>query len=306
MNREPLVSQELEPANPTLWAVKSYLDLISRDDRLVYGDGLKRLYVMSTGLATYNEDEIEAATRKAEKMGTIPNGLYGFMIQSILKNCFLYGKVLADLIYERITSIANGDIRNPNPRVKFSPESARRYYYVPSADFVGKALKAINEDCFASNSIFSPRPTVTSIQDVANQADFILTQMQVDEGHIFPQVSTFGAIDKVIDSLLYILENEQKYPTSDADYKTRSRGALKILWFIAKLLLGDLTIVPDRKDLCAVDLEHKLAMTDGTLVAIPFPIPQSMTLFSDNDHLGVSMKGRIYLSAVAAASFDRS
>lgn len=305
MSDLPSITQDIEPAPPVLWAVKSYLDLISRDDALVYGPGLKRLYTMSSGLATYNDEDIDAATAKAEKMGLIPFSLHSFMMTSILKNCFLYGGVLSDLINERIVSIANGDVQNPEPTVKYSPIAARRHFYVPPATFIKRALKAINEDT-GYHTNWGGHPNVTTVQDVANEADFILTQMTGNEGHIFPGESSFGALAKVVSGLLGILEMESTYPSDSLDYRRRSRGALKILWFIAKLLLGDLSVRPERKDINLVDLERKIHMADGTLAAIPFPIPQSIALFNEyGSSSGVSMKGRFYLAAVSAAAFDR-
>lgn len=303
MSKTPLVAQEIRPANPRLWAIKAYLDLISRDDPLVYGSGLKRLYTMVSGLPTFNEVDIISVTKKSEKMGLLPASLHGFMMRSILKNCHLYGITLCEMINSRIVSIANGDIVNPDPQLKYNPIESRRYYYLPDFNFVKRVQKALLDDINGDFG-FGNKPVVTSIQDVANEADFILTQMQGNEGRIYPNQSSFGALSSVVDRLRAELELEANCPVENRDYRRKARGALKILWFIAKLLYGDLTVRPERKDLSVIDLDSNITMSDGTLAAIPFPIRQSLGLFIDDEGHGLTMKGRTYLSAVAAAAFD--
>lgn len=309
MTSQPLISQQFKSANRFLWVIKTYLDLISKDDQLIYGIGLKRLFVMKSGVATFNDGDIQAITDKAETLKLIPYNLTTFMTSSIIKNIELYGKELQRLIQRRIVNISTGEVRNPDPLFKFSAEEARRYYYIPPITYVQRLQQALAEDVdLRGRYSFSP-PAVVTLQDIANDGDILLTRMQISEGHLAPMETSWGALVKVIEQLIDILESESRYGFKDQDYKLRSRSALKILWFIGKLLLGDLSPSPARRDLNLVDLDSKLNFTDGTLAAIPFPLPQTMEIFSDFDgqnKTGISTKGRIYLSAVAAAAFYQS
>ena len=304
MTIEPLISQQIKSANKFLWAVKTYLDLISRDDSLVYGSGLKRLYALSSGVSTLNESDIEAIAAKAERLNLIPNNLHGFMVSSILKNIELYAKELQRMINSRIVDISNGDVKNPDPLFKFSAEEARRYYYTPPASFLVRLQKALIEDTNITSYSFS-NPVVNSLQDVANDADILLTRMQIDEGHLLPVETSWGALSRAVDGVVERLESEAKYAIPDQDYRIRARGGLKILWFIGKLLMGDLSVKPLRKDVNLVDISGTLNLTDGTLAALPFPLPETVNVFSDFDGKGLSMKGRFYLSAVSGAAFYR-
>lgn len=298
---EPLVSQQAKPTNSFLWAVKSYLDLISRDDPLVYGSGLKRLYSMSSGVATLNDEDIEAITAKSEHLKLIPNNLHGFMVSSILKNIELFGRELQRIINNRIISIANGDVYNPYPLLKYNAILGHRYFYTPPAYFVKRLQKAIIDDTGLRYS-FSP-PLVTSIQDVSNDVDTIMVRFNTDESRIELTETSWGALSKAVDDLVEILSSETRHAIKDQDYRTRSRPALKILWFIAKLLNAELNFTPQRKDVNLIDLNNKLNLSDGTLASIPFPLKETVNLFSDNDSRGITLKGRIYLSAISAVAF---
>jgi len=306
---EPLISQQFKSANRFLWAVKTYMDLISRDGPLVYGIGLKRLFVMKSGVATFNDGDIQAITDKSEKLKLIPHNLTTFMTSCVVKNIELYGKELQRLIQKRIVQISNGEVRNPDPLFKFSAEEARRYFYIPPITFIQRLQKALAEDLDNRGRYSFSQPAVVTLQNVADDADILLTRMQIEEGHLSPTETSWGALVKVIEQLIEILERESRYSTTDQDYKLRSRPSLRILWFIGKLLLGDLTPAPARRDINLVDLDTKLTMSDGTLASIPFPLPQTVEIFSDFDgqnKTGVSMKGRFYLSAIAAAAFYRN
>lgn len=307
MTHEPAISRHIQPANAKLWAVKTYLDLISTDGALTYGSGLKNLYTMSIGLDTYNDSDIVDATNKAISLGIIPHSLHDFMIASILKNCRLYGEMLHQMIQQRIIAIATGQVINPAPTLKWNAVEARRSYYVPPFPFIARAKKAAIDDYGSDDGFYQTYGSgiVTRIQDVANDADFILTQFQGNEGHITAQQTSFGSVNTVVNSLLNILKDEANCPTARADYKRRSRGALKIIWVIAKLLMGDLTVKPDRKDLELIDLSQSLKMSDGTLASIPFPVPRVSGVFQDQEINGISFKGRTYLGAVSAAEFHR-
>ena len=304
MTIEPLISHQIQPANKFLWAVKTYLDLISKDDPLVYGSGLKRLYAMTSGIATLNDSDIEAIVSKSERLNLIPQNLHGFMTSSILKNIELYGRELQRLINDRIVSIANGDISNAVPFLKFSAVEARRFFYVPPTTFINRLQKALIDDT-GYHGYGSGQPQVNTFQDVANDAVVLLTQMQINEGYSTPTQTSWGALTKCVEGLVETLESEAKYPVPDRDYRIRARACLKILWFIAKLLIGDLTVKPLRQDVNMVDLDQRLNLSDGTLASIPFPLPQTVSLFSDDDGRGITLKGRFYLSAISAAAFYR-
>lgn len=306
MTAEPLISQQFKSPNKFLWLIKTYLDLITRDDPLVYGVGLKRLFVMKSGVVTLNDDDIQAITAKAERLKLIPGNLSTFTTQCVVKNLELYGKELLRLIQKRIVGIANGEIRNPDPLFKFSAEEARRYYYIPPVNFVQRLQRALVQDIDLRGRYASSVPASVTLQDIADDSDILLTRMQISEGHLAPSETSWGALTKCMEQLIDILEAESGYDVADQNYKLRARPCLKILWFIGKLLLGDLSPQPPRRDLNLVDLDSKLNFTDGTLASIPFPLPQTVELFSDFDgqnKSGVSMKGRFYLAAVAAAAF---
>lgn len=305
MITQPPISRETKPAHKFLWAVKTYLDLISRNDPLVPGAGLKRLYVMSSGISTFNESDIEGIVAKAERLKILPMNLYGFMISAVLKNCFIYGKELQAIINGRILDIANGRISNPAPTAVFDASRARREFYVPPATLIKRIDKALRDNYAGSNFVLSGS-MVTQLQDVANDADLVLSQMQGNEGFISNTESSWGALANAVNELTNNLERESLYGTVNTDYRRSSRSSLKILWVIAKILMGDLTIRPKAEDMGLVDLDKSLSFTDGTLAAIPFPLQETARLFSDNDGNGVTMKGRMYLSAVSNASVYRS
>lgn len=298
---EPLVSQQAKPINSFLWAVKSYLDLISRDDPLVYGSGLKRLYSMSSGVATFNDRDIEDITAKSEHLKLIPNNLHGFMVTSILRNLELYGRELQRIINRRIVEIANGDVYNPYSLLKFNAILGHRYFYTPPVYFVKRLQKAIIDDTGPRYS-FSP-PLVTSMQEVANDADMIMAHFNTDESRIEMTETSWGALSKAVDDLVELLASEKRHAVQDQSYRDRARPALKILWFIAKLLMTELNFAPQRKDVNLIDLNNKLNLSDGTLASIPFPLKETVNLFSDNDNRGITLKGRIYLSAISSAAF---
>lgn len=300
---EPLSSRQVKPAHKFLWAVKTYLDLISRDDPLVYGSGLKRLFVMASGVATFNETDIEALVAKADETRTIPQNLHGFMTMSIAKNIELYGKELQRIIQDRIIGISNGDVANPIPTAVYNADRARREFYVPPAPFILRMKKALDDDIGLRDLNFLP-PVVTSIQDVANDGDLLLARMQMDEGYNSPTETAWGALANVVEGLVSVLERDALHGPV-VDYRIRARGALKLLWIISKLLMGDLTVKPLSEDITLVDLDQRLNLSDGTLAAIPFPLRETVDLFSDEDSLGITMKGRFYLSAVAGAVFYR-
>ena len=111
---------------------------------------------------------------------------------------------------------------------------------------------------------------------------------------------------EVVRKLVNILAIQAEYPYEQQDYRVKSRSILTILWVITKLLYGDLTIRPQSKDVNMVDLDSKITISDGTLAAIPFPTKQTVTTFSEEGPGGLTVKGRLYLSAVATASFYRS
>lgn len=302
----PAVSYRVTKANPKLWMVKSFLDLINRPDPLVPGEGIKALYVMSIGLDTYNEEDIHDATRKAQAMGLIPFGLTGFMTTCILKNCLVYGKLLQSMINDRIVAIARGDIENPPATLKWSPKEARRYYYLPPFVFLQKLQKALLDD-YGYDSHQSSRPIVNRLEDVVVDAELYLNQAQGSEGYSTPQQSSFATLTRCVEDLVSVLDQEIRYPSDQHSYQRRAMYSLKIIWFIAKMLMGDLTIRPDRSDMEIVDLNGVINISDGTLAAIPFPTNSTVKPFCvmDEGH-GVTLKGKTYLAAASLAAFDQS
>jgi hypothetical protein len=306
MSVEPLVAQTVAPANSFLWAVKSYLELISSDGQLTPGSGLKRLYVMSSGVTTFNDKDIEALTQKAEEEKMIPN-LRGFMNQAITKNLHLYGMELQRIIAERVSDISNGVISNPPSFVTFNADEARRFFYAPPATFLVRLSKALDNDGSMHDYNFtSTGPLVTSLRDVAFDADLLLDQLQGQEGYASPTETSWGALMKLVNALMDRLEMEARYTGVEATYKNRPRSCVKILWVIAKLVMGDLTVNPQRRDINLIDLDQTINLSDGTLAAIPFPLRQTVDLFADTDVKGLSMRARTYLSAVSAAAFYRT
>jgi hypothetical protein len=300
---EPLVSQVIKSPNRYLRAVKTYIDLISRDVPLVYGSGLKRLYALSSGVATLNDEQIEGIAAKSEALNLIDYNPNHFMMKCIFKNISLYGQELKRMINARIISISNGDVRNPDPAVKFSADEARRFYYLPPASFIKRLQKVLADRVDAKYITTHVGP---SFSEVCNDAVFLQSRMQLQEGHMSPNESSWGALMNVVEGLADLLESEAKYVLVDDNYKDVARPALTIMLFIGKALMGDLTDAPLRKDINLVDLEGKLNLTDGTLASVPFPLRQTVSVFADNDHHGVSLKGRDYLSAVSSAAFYRS
>jgi hypothetical protein len=285
--------------------VKSYLDLLTRNDELVYGGGLNALYVMSLGLDSYNDNDIIDATEKAKRLGMIPHGLKGFMITSILKNCLSYAKMMQEMINDRLVAIARGDIANPQSQIKWSAAEARRYYYLPPFVFLQRLQKALAEDYGSDDH--RGIPIVNRIEDVAIDADLYLIQAQGNEGYSTPQQSSFRALTEAVDNLVQMIKSESDYPYDAQTYTRRAVPALKIIWFITKMLLGDLTVRPDRKDMEIVDLNKQLNISDGTLVSIPFPTMSTLRCFTYlEEGNGVTMKGRTYLAAASLAAFDQT
>lgn len=304
MNDDLEVIAKIKKSDARIWVVKTYIDLLTRSDDLVYGSGLKRLYVMSKGNTAFNHTSIIDATNKAISMGLIPEGLKGFMNSCIAKNSYLYGVILKDIIEDRILSIASGDVVNPEPRVRSNPERSRRYYYTPPASFIKRLYKAIKTD-FGPSGFYMP-PAIPSFEEVALESEYILTRMSGSEGYSQPEQTSFKGILSCVNALVTILESSS-CNTSQEDYKAVPRNILKILWSLAKLLTGDLTTEPRRSDIEAIDLTTRISISDGTLAAIPFPIPASLDLFCEYEegNRGISMKGRTYLSAVSSASFNK-
>jgi hypothetical protein len=309
VSKEPLVSQTIAPANNFVWAVKTYLDLISGEGQLTPGSGLKRLYVMSAGVTTFNDEDIKAITQRALELKILPTSLRGFMNQSISKNIYLYGQELHRLIAARVVAISNGDVRNPESFVTFNADEARRHYYVPPVTFLKRLKKALNNDTAIHDHGLRHSVTgalVTNLSDVATDAELLLVQLQGQEGYSSPVETSWVYLMKQVEELVDLLRREANYSGREATYKNRARSALKILWVITKLLLGDLSKEPQRRDTNLVDLDQELNLSDGTLAAIPFPLQQTVKLFTDDDYQGVSMRGRMYLSAVSAAAFYRA
>lgn len=302
MSAEAPVTYMIAPANKFLWAVKSYLFLLERKDPLPYGEGMKKLYSMSSGIATLLDGDIDLITVKSERMGLIPKNLDAFMMKSIIKNCKFYAERLAEMIENRVVAIAEGRVKNPEPRLKYSPVAARRSFYLPPTNLLKRIDQAIAAD--VPQGRWDNAAPVPSLNEVSQDAIVILSRMQVNQGHIFPNQSSFGATTKIARDLVEAISRELSPYNERYDYSLRARSALTILWMIGKLLYGDLTIHPERYEINDIDIGKKLSITDGTLAAIPFPIQQTIEFFNENGPGGLSLKAHKYLSAVSAASFS--
>ena len=299
MSREAAVTHDIQPTSPYLYMVQCYLDLISRRDDLTYGSGLRRLYVLANGLDTYNDEDIIAATEKAVRDKFIPHQLTGLMYQGVAKNCYLYGQGVAEMINDRIVAIANGDVRNPLPQMNWNPAEGRRFFYHPHVSVLKRLKRALQVDAGPDFNL-GYTPDVT-INEVAGDAEMHLNQLQGNEGYASQPESSYTLISNCVSKLVEVLGSEAQWAGNpNCDYRNRSRSALKILWYFAKLLYGDLTTRPMRKDVNLVDLDCEFRMTDGTLAAIPFPTQRTMLVFADAEvPAGVSIKAHAYLSAVS-------
>ncbi len=304
MSRQALITRTILPSHPFLDVVKTYLDLISGDNRLTYGEGLKRLYVMRSGIATFNDPDISAIVHKASHLNMIPDGLNGFMVSSILKNLYLYGQELQGLIEDRLLDIAGGYITNPTKQINGSPERSRRFYYTPPITFLQRLQKSVDACKFATVKMCEE--TAFSLANLATEADGLLMQLRISDGTISPNSAAWGALHKVITDLVEVLTFENIRPLYDQDYKYKARNVVKILWVIAKLLHGDLTTYPDRRDQVFSDINALKNISDGTLAALPFPVKHSLDYFNENDFHELSLKARGYLNAVQRASFMKT
>lgn len=304
MSRQALISRTILPSHPFLDVVKTYLDLISGDNRLTYGKSLKRLYVMRSGIATFNDPDISAIVHKADQMNMIPEGLNGFMVSSILKNLYLYGQELQSLIEDRLLDISGGYVTNPTKQINGSPERSRRFYYTPPVTFLQRLQKSVDACKFATQTTCDQ--TAFSLVNLANDADGLLMQLRIAEGTITPTSAAWGALHKVVADLVEVLQFEVIRPLYDQDYKYKARSAVKILWVIAKLLYGDLTTYADRRDQVFSDINSNINISDGTLASLPFPIKQTINYFTETEFYGLSLKARHYLNAVQRASFMKT
>ena len=298
MNELPNVIAEVPTANRFLWLVSSYIQLITSDYNLKHGSGLNKLYTITSGVDTLNMHDIRAITDKAEELGIIPPSLYDFMMKSIMGNCRFYGYQLADMINYRIIGISNGDVVNPSTRFRHDPSQGRRAYYVPPIHLIERLVKGLDSDWARRETNRFPSQTLT---DLSFDAMNTLSTMTLNEGHIFANKTSFASIVSIVDKLVNILRNEADYP--DSDYRNRSRPALAILWVIAKLLMGDLSIRPQPHEVNTIDIDRKIRITDGTLAAIPFPIKQTLVLFHEDIAASPSPKAQDYLNAVSSTTF---
>lgn len=303
MNTMDPVTQEIAGSKPLLLAVRSYLDLITSSDQLVHGLGLKRLYVMSTGLVSFNDSDVEAVVTKADAQGLLPFSLRGFMIHRIVRNCDLYGQLLAEQIHNKLMAIASGDIPQPRIPLGYDTVGSRWFYYLPPQTLISRINKAVlcNLDGLGDGNIPG------SLSELAQDAQMALANASAREGHLIPDVSSYSAIAGAVNRLTTLLGAESYYPVDRLDYKNRARPALTILWVLAKFISGDLSNKPQRHELSQTDASQKLSFSDGTLAALPFPTKQTIRVFDDGEYgRGTSLKGRAYLSAVSRATLCRT
>ena len=291
------------PSNPRLWTVQCFLALISGSENLVPGDGLKRLYVMSSGLNSYDDDDIKCAAAKAEAEGYLPGGMKRFMNTSIVKNCLLYADMLRKMVENRVVDISNGSVSNPMTTIMNSNIRSRKNYYIPPFSFMKQVNTALQDW-----GVERTDATRHSLWNAANDAEMLLNQLQGREGYIDPQPSHFSAIVNILSRLHSTIDMELYFSRNrdDFDYRLIARPCLKISWFITKLLMGDLNVRPTQQDLAEIDLDKRINFSDATLACIPFPTNQTVSLFSEPETSGISFKGRNYLAAASRAAFSRN
>lgn len=301
--REPAIVYTVPPADKFLWAVKCYIELLSKNRQPVYGSGLKTLYAMVSGAETLNTYDIDNMVCKAEKMKIIPKNLDNFRDYAIGVNISSYAQELVNRIQDRIMSISRGEVTNPDVMVTYNPASARRNYYVPPFTLI-KNLKdnlrlyertrcGMNKD-FAFTDI---------LVNICNDFDLCLYRLKGTQGTSFPSQASFTALNNCMEELLYNLSlGNPMYGSQETngDYLVNSRSILKIFWVIAKMLYGDLSENPFEKDTNVIDLDSQINLSDGTLAAIPFPTHQTVMMFADDAPVGLTAVGRRYLTAVSA------
>ena len=286
----------ISPANKFLWVVKTFIDLITREAPLVHGIGLKRLYATVHGADNLNEEDILNITCKAEKMKILPAGLDSFMMTCIMKNCNIYANELVNMINKRICMIANGEVSNPQASVSYNAVNGRRNYYLPTAQFLMRVRAAVNQDLSYTEQ------ASTTFNEVAYDARMILVRMQGTEGHVTSSESSFGALSQMAACLRNVISDEAMY-NDGRHYNIRAKGALTILWAITKMMYGDLSEAPQRKDINLIDLGNNINILDGTLASLPFPTRNTIGVFCDDPPCGMTLKGRFYLEAVSAIPF---
>ncbi len=302
------ITYTIYPADRFLWVVKCYCELLTRNERLTYGSGLNRLYVLVAGGTTFNDLDIANMAKDAEEFSLTKKGLDGFLLFCISANIKAYAEELIRRINDRIVDIANGRVTNPDTTVSLNPDRARRNYYLPPMTLVRDLEKNIwIED---RNRFEDPKKPGFAFQNTlhASMTDFdmCLYRLKGAQGTVFAGESSFGALNEVLQSLLRLIRdvnfgyNVDSY--NENDIKT-ARTALRIIWAIGKMIFGDLTEMPDHKDTNLCDLDLRISISDGTLAAIPFPTSETIGLFSDEYGMGVSGAGRKYLTAVSTCQF---
>lgn len=296
------VSKQLALGTPNalLSAVRAYLDLIS-PQTLTYGNGLKRLFVITRGVATFDPTDVEGITNKAVRMGLVPHSLGGFMRNQIALNCATYATLLHDVISQRLVMIANGDVRAPKAYSVNNTVKARQQYYLPPSNWLASVQDALVRD-FGNYQTNGDAQGYSRIRNCANDATLLMQRFSGSEGALFPTAPAWGLLSAVCVQLTEMICEESAYVYGEIDYQRRIAPGLRCLWFIAKLLLGDLSTLPQPYEVNQIDASNTINMTDGTLAAVPLPLRQTVGIFQD-DIVGLSMKGRIYIGAVAAASF---
>lgn len=302
MSAVPVINLTEPHPSKLLVTIRAYIDLLAQSKSLTPCDGLKRLYVLSAGLETLNTEDTVAVVRKAQKSGMLKEGMHSFLTQSIVRNCYLYARILEDVAVGTLERIANGDLVNPPSRVSNNGDKARRLFYLPPITLITRLKQAVDRDYsvwFADEN--SPVP---AISDVAQEAMMLLQQMDRQAGNISPNQAAYSALYATFTRAVTLMEDLSGYPEPPLWAREKARDLLKVLWVITKLLLGDLAVQPKSEELNQVDLESHLAVSDATLAAIPYPTKMSVHTFAhregDAPVQGLSFKGRAYLAAASA------
>jgi hypothetical protein len=300
---EPKITQIISSPNSILVAIRAYINLITKNEPLVPGPGVNKIYAIMSGSSSLWNEDVNAIAAKSERDGLIPKNMTSVMNFCILKNCKIYGDVLVDLINDRILAISNGDVINPDPTLHYNVISARRYYYTPTIALVKTIRRAILNNAYRNPWEKNPDEGGCTLTDACNDAMMLLKQMEMNEGRIYPNQTSYGALSNIVQELKAVLSDSNNYISDNLDYISKVRPALTILWVIAKLLYGDLSTNPMPKDINLVDVSSGIQLSDGTLASIPFPTKETIYIFSSQNEESLSIKGRAYLAAVSGAAF---
>jgi len=277
-------------ADPVLFVVRSYLDLISTSQPPKGMSGLAKVFALTRGAPTLNDDELLELLNDTKALGLLPTSWDNFTTLSINRNCAILAHLLKIYIRDRIVAIANGEIQNPQEALVADPSRTRRSFYTPPTTFVNHFQRTLDFN--------DPGDTIATLR---NNAIVMLTQVRGAEGQIFPGSNPLSPLYRSVETLVSYMET-----TEDTKTFTESRDGLTVLWVIGKMLFGDLTMCPDAADHFPVNVSRTFKISDGTLAAIPFPTIQTLQSYHEPDcAYTVSLKAQQYIDALAHPEFQQ-